>query len=51
MTPKEWKVLGSFGILLGALALLSPKTAVATAGIATFVIIVKNGDRVTEVLG
>lgn len=50
MSAHDWKILGSFGLLLGALSLFSPKLAVSTATIATVVVIVKNGDKVSEVL-
>jgi hypothetical protein len=51
MTPHEWKVLGSFGLLLGAISIYDGKLAMQIAGVATLVILVKNANRIPLVGG
>lgn len=45
MSVHEWKVLGSFGLLLGGLALVDARLAGRVALIATAVIVVKNANK------
>lgn len=50
MTPHEWHVLASFGLLTGALALIDGRSALLMIGVATLVVTVKNSKKITEVL-
>ena len=46
MTPHEWKVLGSFGLLIGAISIYDSKLAFQIVGVATLVILVKNANKI-----
>lgn len=50
MTAHEWHVLGAFGLLAAALALVDSKAALYMVGTATVVVLVRNSRKVTEVL-
>lgn len=50
LTPHDWKVIGSFGILVAALAMYDAKLALYMVGVASAVIVVRNADKVGGVL-
>jgi hypothetical protein len=50
MTPHEWHVLASFGLLVGAVSLIDGKTAMLLVGVAAAVVTVRNANKITEVL-
>lgn len=51
MTTHEWKILGTFGALTGALALFDGKLALQVIGIAAIIVVVRNADKLPVVGG
>lgn len=51
MSPKDWKVLASFGLLTGALALYDASFALKLVTIASVVVIVRHPGTVEKLLG
>ena len=50
LTPHDWKVLGAFGLLCGALAMYDAKLALYMIGVASAVVIVKNANQLGGML-
>jgi hypothetical protein len=50
VTPHEWHVLASFGLLVGAIALIDGKAALYLVGVSAAVVTVRNSNKITEVL-
>lgn len=51
MTAGEWKTLLAFGALVGALALFDGRLALGAVAIAGVVVVVKNADQYTSLIG
>jgi hypothetical protein len=45
MSAHEWKVVVAFGALAGALALFDGKLALQMIGVAAFVVVVRNSNK------
>ena len=50
LTPHDWKVLGAFGLLAGALAMYDAKLALYMIGVASAVVVVKNANYIEGML-
>jgi hypothetical protein len=50
LTPHDWKVLGSFGLLALALSMYDAKLALYLVGVASAVVVVRNADKLGGVL-
>lgn len=50
MTPHEWHVLASFGLLVGAISIIDAKAGLYLVAVAAAVVTVRNANKITEVL-